>query len=264
MENEFPPDDEIIDLLEEIIDDVGAGSDPEMELWGEGENETKNEDPFITATLAELYASQGFLESALDIYQELLKKEPGNKEYEKRVSELKKAIAIQSKEEWGIADNPSELPESYAAEKRHEVVSDGRNILAVLEKWLGNHPEEAFMPLKDILKAMVNDVDGALGAVVMGYDGIAMDDYIKDGSKMDLQLLTAGYAAVLKEVKRTAEVLKSGVLREVSINTEFSTAIAKVINDDFFIFLVMAVDGNCGKARFYLRRDMQKLAVALQ
>lgn len=120
------------------------------------------------------------------------------------------------------------------------------------------------MPFKDILQAIVNQVDGAVGAVVMGYDGIAIDDFVRQDTPFDLQLLTAEYAAVLKEVKRTVEVLKSGLLQEVSISTDLSTAIAKVVNEDFFVLLVIAAGGNFGKGRFYLRREAPKLAEALK
>lgn len=120
------------------------------------------------------------------------------------------------------------------------------------------------MPFKEFLQTVVQNVDGAVGAVVMGFDGIAIDDYMDGESSVDLQLLTAEYAAVLKEVKRTVEVLKSGVLQEVSIKTELLTVIARVINDDFFALLVLTEDGNFGKGRFYLRRDAMKLAEALQ
>lgn len=98
----------------------------------------------------------------------------------------------------------------------------------------------------------------------MGYDGIPIDEYVTENSALDVQLLTAEYAAVLKEIKRTVDVLKTGVLEEVSINTEFSIAIARVINDDFFVVLVMGSGGNFGKGRFLLRRESPKLGEALQ
>lgn len=120
------------------------------------------------------------------------------------------------------------------------------------------------MSFRETLQDIVENVGGGFGAVIMGYDGIPIDEYVKEDDALDVQLLTAEYAAVLKEIKRTVEVLKAGVLEEVAINTEFSTAIARVINDDFFVVLVMGSDGNFGKGRFLLRRESPKLGEALQ
>jgi len=93
------------------------------------------------------------------------------------------------------------------------------------------------MSFRETLQVIVENVGGGVGAVIMGYDGIPIDEYVQESDALDVQLLTAEYAAVLKEIKRTVAVLKSGVLEEVAINTEFSTAIFRVINEDFFIVL---------------------------
>jgi len=45
-------------------------------------------DPLTTATLAELYVSQGFLEKAIGIYRELISAHPSNQQYRLRCEEL--------------------------------------------------------------------------------------------------------------------------------------------------------------------------------
>lgn len=52
-------------------------------------------DPLTTATLAELYVSQGFLEKALNIYRELLTAHPGNQQYRLRLEELAELQELQ-------------------------------------------------------------------------------------------------------------------------------------------------------------------------
>jgi predicted regulator of Ras-like GTPase activity (Roadblock/LC7/MglB family) len=128
----------------------------------------------------------------------------------------------------------------------------------------GEYQEEALMSFRETLQVIVENVGGGVGAVIMGYDGIPIDEYVQESDALDVQLLTAEYAAVLKEIKRTVAVLKSGVLEEVAINTEFSTAIFRVINEDFFIVLVMTSDGNFGKGRFLLKREAPRLCEYLQ
>jgi predicted regulator of Ras-like GTPase activity (Roadblock/LC7/MglB family) len=120
------------------------------------------------------------------------------------------------------------------------------------------------MAFKAILKAIVDDSCGGLCGVVMGYDGIAIDEYHKEGGGLDVQMLIVEYASVLKEIKRTVAVLKTGDLEEVSIITERCSIIVRGINDDFFIALIISADGNFGKGRYLLKRAVPQLREELQ
>ncbi|QXE91496.1 roadblock/LC7 domain-containing protein [Geomonas subterranea] len=119
------------------------------------------------------------------------------------------------------------------------------------------------MGFKGILKEIVAE-SGGLGGVIMGYDGIAIDEYLRDGAGVDVQTMTIEYASVLKEVKRTVGVLKTGDLEEVSIITEKCCVIVRGISDDFFAALVLPSDGNFGKARFLLKRAAPGFRESLQ
>ncbi|MCX7965181.1 MAG: tetratricopeptide repeat protein [Syntrophorhabdaceae bacterium] len=52
----------------------------------------KNENKIITATLADIYLQQGYIEKALEIYEKLVKKDPDNDFYRKRCAALKKEL----------------------------------------------------------------------------------------------------------------------------------------------------------------------------
>jgi len=120
------------------------------------------------------------------------------------------------------------------------------------------------MGFKAILKSIVEDSCGGLGGVIMGYDGISIDEYLREGAGLDVQTLTIEYASVLKEIKRTVGVLKTGELEEVSIITEKCSVVVRGISDEFFIALVLAADGNFGKGRYLLKRAVPGLREALQ
>ena len=115
------------------------------------------------------------------------------------------------------------------------------------------------MPFSAALKQIVDGVEGGLGAAIMGYDGIHIDEYLREDSPMDLHLLAVEYATVLKEVKRTVDVLGTGDMEEVSVATERSRVIVRVINDDAFLVLTLERDGNYGKGRYLLRLAAPKL-----
>lgn len=68
-----------------------------------------------------------------------------------------------------------------------------------------------------------------------------------------MQLLSVEYATVLKEIKRAVDIIKMGDLEEVSISTSRTCVVVRVLNDDLFISLIMARDGNIGKGRYMLK-----------
>lgn len=109
------------------------------------------------------------------------------------------------------------------------------------------------MSLRDALNSIVQSVEGSLAAVIMAYDGIPIDEVIKDQSEFDMQLLSVEYATVLKEIKRAVDVIKMGDLEEVSIATSRTCVVVRVLNDDLFAALIMNRDGNIGKGRYMLK-----------
>lgn len=111
------------------------------------------------------------------------------------------------------------------------------------------------MPFRETLKGIVESVEGGLGVIIMGYDGIAIDEYFLEGAGMDLNLLAVEYASLLKDVKHTADILKAGGLEEMAVNTAQSCVIMRTINDDLFLALILSRNGNYGKGRYLLRRE---------
>jgi predicted regulator of Ras-like GTPase activity (Roadblock/LC7/MglB family) len=120
------------------------------------------------------------------------------------------------------------------------------------------------MSINKILKNMVDNVSGGLGAVVMGYDGISIDEYIKEDIDIDVPLLAVEYATVLKEINKTVAVLRIGSLEEVSINTDFSQVLIRTIDEDLFVVLVVLKEGNYGKGRYLLKLNAPKLRECLE
>lgn len=100
-------------------------------------------DPLSTATLAELYVSQGFLKRALTIYRELIETEPDNEELKARMFEIKEAIDRdqQSARDHALGELPSHdaaVP-AVSASPREPVKTGGTgDVLRTLEHWLEN------------------------------------------------------------------------------------------------------------------------------
>jgi hypothetical protein len=51
----------------------------------------------VSVTLADIYFQQGYIEQSMEIYKELMKKEPHNDHYKKKLSEMKKDLKAKQK-----------------------------------------------------------------------------------------------------------------------------------------------------------------------
>lgn len=116
---------------------------------------------------------------------------------------------------------------------------------------------------KSILEGIVGSCSGAVGAVLMGYDGIAIDQYVDAELDLDLNLVAIEYSNVTKEIKKAAEVLGTGALQEVAIKTEHYYVVLYALTDEYFVALTINRSGNYGQGRYLLMRDAEKLREAL-
>ncbi len=114
------------------------------------------------------------------------------------------------------------------------------------------------------LESVVNQVDGALACSVMGFDGIAVETHEKEGLEdVELQSTWVEYANVLSQVKTAAEVLKTGDVAELSINTERLVTLMRLVSPEYFLVLALKPDGNYGKGRYVLRITAPKVLAEL-
>jgi hypothetical protein len=55
------------------------------------------EGKIVSATLADIYLQQGYIEKAVELYEVLLKKDPGNAFYRQRLSSIKNEVLAKQK-----------------------------------------------------------------------------------------------------------------------------------------------------------------------
>ena len=114
------------------------------------------------------------------------------------------------------------------------------------------------MSFGEILKELAVSVNGALGALVVGMDGITVEEYAASGDH-DLQTVAVEYGAVLKEVEQVSDSLQLGLAKEFSVTTETCAIIIRKINEEYFLVLMLAPGANVGKGRFKARMSANKL-----
>ena len=114
------------------------------------------------------------------------------------------------------------------------------------------------MPFVDVLKEVVDSTEGALGALIVGLDGIPVEEYTVS-SDMDVQSMTVEFSALLKEIEKGSQSAEMGSTREVTVIADKAMIMLRRLNDDYFFVLIMKPDGNFGKGRFLLRLSAPRL-----
>ena len=114
------------------------------------------------------------------------------------------------------------------------------------------------MPFSDILKNVVSRTEGAIGALVVGLDGIPVEEY-SVSSEMDIQSMTVEYSALLKEIEKGSQAAQIGSTNEVTVIAERAMIMLRRLNDEYFFVLIIKPGGNFGKGRFLLRMSVPKL-----
>jgi predicted regulator of Ras-like GTPase activity (Roadblock/LC7/MglB family) len=116
------------------------------------------------------------------------------------------------------------------------------------------------MSFRAHLESVVNQVDGALACSVMGFDGIAVDTFQRDeAAELDLTGAWVEYANLLTQLKHAAEVLKTGAVQEVSVNSEKVLTLIRLVSPEYFLVLALRAEGNYGKGRYVLRVTAPKV-----
>jgi predicted regulator of Ras-like GTPase activity (Roadblock/LC7/MglB family) len=115
------------------------------------------------------------------------------------------------------------------------------------------------------LKTIVDNVEGGLAGLLMGFDGIPVDDYTRSDLDEPIDIKTIGmeFSFVMTQMRKAAEILEVGGMQEVAIKADQLTLVFRILTHDYFVAVALAPSGNFGKARFLLRIQVPKLLEAL-
>jgi predicted regulator of Ras-like GTPase activity (Roadblock/LC7/MglB family) len=120
------------------------------------------------------------------------------------------------------------------------------------------------MSFRAHLESVVSQVDGALACSVMGFDGIAVETYQRDeAADLELNGAWVEYANLLTQLKNAADVLKTGAVTELSVNSEKVLTIIRMVSPEYFLVLALRAEGNYGKGRYVLRVTAPKVRAEL-
>jgi predicted regulator of Ras-like GTPase activity (Roadblock/LC7/MglB family) len=118
---------------------------------------------------------------------------------------------------------------------------------------------------QDHLKKLVDNTEGGLAGLLMGFDGIAVETYVTSdpSGAPDINTIGMEFSFLLTQVKKAAESLELGGVNEVSIRTDRLTVVMRTLTTEYFVALALRSEGNFGKGRYLLRVVSPKLQAEL-
>src|SRR5262249_36113458 len=111
------------------------------------------------------------------------------------------------------------------------------------------------------LKVIVDNVEGGLAGLLMGFGGIAEESYTRAAGSngtfgpppVDTTPVGMEFSFILTQVRKAAEALEIGGVQEIAVRADRLSIIIRVLSADYFLALALSEGGNFGKGRYLLR-----------
>jgi predicted regulator of Ras-like GTPase activity (Roadblock/LC7/MglB family) len=120
------------------------------------------------------------------------------------------------------------------------------------------------MSFHAMLREIVENCSGGIGALLMGSDGIPIEQVTAGraaASPLGEELATAGteFSRILEEVRKAADAIAAGPMLETTILLSRVTLVFRAVDEETFLVVALEPDGNLGKARSLMRKQLLAL-----
>ncbi len=119
------------------------------------------------------------------------------------------------------------------------------------------------MDFQQILRQMVESTGGGRAAILMGVDGITVQDYIKEGVSCDIEALGVEYGKTMSDLARLSSSMNLGDVQEVIVTMGTNKILLRAATKQYFVAFLVSAEEVIGKARFLLRRAARDSSVEL-
>lgn len=109
------------------------------------------------------------------------------------------------------------------------------------------------------IKNVVDNVEGSIGGLIMGLDGIALEHYISPHREFDVNTVGMEFSFILTQVRKASEILEIGGVTEFLVKSEGMTLAIRMLTEEYFLAILLSADANFGKTRYLMRLAESKL-----
>ena len=120
------------------------------------------------------------------------------------------------------------------------------------------------MSFASILQEIVDKCGGGLAAALMGSDGLPIERVEARGEAREplgteVDVLGVEFGRILDEVRKASDSVAGGALEEVSVRLAKFWVLMRMVDEETYLVLAIEPNGNAGKARFLMRRQLMAL-----
>ena len=120
------------------------------------------------------------------------------------------------------------------------------------------------MSFAAMLREIVEGCGGGIGAALMGNDGIPIEQVTAShaaANPLAEDIATAGteFRRILAEIRKASDAVAGGAVVETTILLSRVMLVFRTVDEETFLVVALAADGNLGKARYLIRRQLLAL-----
>lgn len=105
---------------------------------------------------------------------------------------------------------------------------------------------------KEKLTRVISNVDGAIGCLLIGFDGIQIDHAYTSRELPEMNAIAIEVSNLLDKFRRM-QLHDIGEVNEVSITTGEVTTLARVVADEYLLVLAMSARADVNRGQTMLR-----------
>jgi predicted regulator of Ras-like GTPase activity (Roadblock/LC7/MglB family) len=118
------------------------------------------------------------------------------------------------------------------------------------------------MSFKYVLQEMLDQLPGAVGAIIADWEGEAVDQVAR-GDDFEIKVLGAHKGIILTQLRQALRRLDGGPLEEVLIHFAQAKVLITPLSEDYFLVLTIEPKVMIGKASFVMRRCAEQLRMEI-
>ena len=114
------------------------------------------------------------------------------------------------------------------------------------------------MPFKSLLNRLLEDIPGALGAIIVDWEGEAVDQVARI-NEYDIKVLGAHSGIILSQLREALFRIDSGDLDEVVIRTGQNKTLISPLTEEYLLILQLGPKAIVARAAYKMRCCVEAL-----